>query len=392
MADIKPYINVLCLEDSLQDAELLKELLSAEGYLIKMDVVEDEKNYITSLEKTDYDIILADYTLPGYNASEALKLAINLQPDTPFICISGTIGEDKAVELVKQGATDYVLKDRLGRLGFCVQRALDDASNKKELKQVHKELSDQEIIKKQNEELKKLNATKDKFFTIIAHDLRSPFNSILGFSDMLKRHVKHMDKEKIEQMAGVIHQASQAAVDLVANLIEWSLSQSGKIEFNPEYINVAEIVNDLKTIVVPAAHKKNISLNYKIPHYINMWGDRSLLATVLRNLVSNAVKFTHTGGQVVVSATEQPEEIIVSVADSGIGIPNGKMRTLFQIDQSHSTPGTNKEKGTGLGLILCKEFIELHRGRIWVENKGVVPGEGGTTFLFAVPKNPASGV
>lgn len=391
MAEIKPHLNVLCLEDSLKDAELLKELLNDAGYTVNMDVAEDENSFVSSLENASYDIILADYTLPGFNASEALKLALKLQPETPFICISGTIGEDKAVELVKQGATDYVLKDRLGRLGFSVKRALDDVYSKKELKQVHKKLSDQEIIKRQNEELKTLNATKDKFFTIIAHDLRSPFNSILGFSEMLNRHVQHLDKEKIEHVADVIHQSSKAAVDLVTNLIEWSLSQTGKIEFNPEPLELAEVVNDLEPLVTPAARSKRITLNYEMPRQITARADRSLLATVLRNLVSNAIKFTHNEGQVVVSATEHPEEIIISVADSGVGIPDDKMKSLFQIDQNHSTQGTNQEKGTGLGLILCKEFIELHGGRIWSENKGVAPGEGGTTFLFTVPKNPSSG-
>src|SRR5690554_2491572 len=145
MSETKSTLYVLCLEDARNDAELLKEMLKNGGYKVKMDLADDEAGFVSALKNATYDVILADYTLPGYNASEALKTARIIQPGTPFICLSGTIGEDKAVELVKQGATDYVLKDRLGRLVFAVDRALNEADKQKKWETAQNELRNKEI-------------------------------------------------------------------------------------------------------------------------------------------------------------------------------------------------------------------------------------------------------
>lgn len=387
MIETKSFLKSLCLEDAARDAELLKEMLSDAGYSVEMDVAQDEDEFTSLLKSETYDIILADYTLPGFNASEALKLAKNLQPQTPFICISGTIGEDKAVELVKQGATDYVLKDRLGRLIFAVDRALNDAEMLEQWKRTQEKLRDKEIIERQNEELKRLNATKDKFFSIIAHDLRNPFNSILGFSDILVKQVQHMDRDKVKQIAQIIHQSSKLAVDLLMNLVEWSLSQSGRIEYHPENVLVANIMNEVEPIIIQAARQKKIQIHNQFPAHLTAFADKQLLGTILRNLLSNAIKFTHPGGEIVISAKDQQDDLVISVADTGIGIPENKIDKLFRIDESFSTEGTGKEKGTGLGLILCREFVEKHGGRIWAESSS--SGEIKTTgsiFSFTIPR------
>jgi two-component system, sensor histidine kinase and response regulator len=401
-AEQKTNLKVLCLEDVPKDAEFLKEMLVDAGYHVDMDIAENEEEFKSSLKSTTYHVILADYTLPGFNATEALKLANNLQPRTPFICISGTIGEEKAVELVKQGATDYVLKDRIGRLVFSVNRALTDAARQDEWERTQSKLRDKEIIERQNEELRKLNITKDKFFSIIAHDLRNPFNSILGFSQILMKQTHQMDRDKIVQIAQIINHASQMAVDLLMNLIEWSLSQSGRIEFHPEEVPVEEIVNEADLIMAPAARQKKIQVNYEVPVGLSVFADKQLLGTVLRNLLSNAVKFTRPGGEVTLSAREQDSQVVISVTDSGIGIPAERLDKLFRIDESFSTEGTGKEKGTGLGLILCREFVEKHGGKIWAESKGkhVVSQNssssdtepGGSTFSFSIPRHQAGKV
>jgi two-component system, sensor histidine kinase and response regulator len=383
MSEIKTNLKTLCLEDAPKDAELLKEMLNDAGYIVDMDISEDEDQFVSSLKTTTYDVILADYTLPGFNASEALKLAKLLQPCAPFICISGTIGEDKAVELIKQGATDYVLKDRLGRLVFAVDRSLNDATRQKELEKAQKKLLDKEIIELQNEELKKLNATKDKFFSIIAHDLRSPFNSIIGFSQMLIDKVQSMDKEKIANMAQIINEASKVAMDLLSNLIEWSLSQSGRLEFHPEKSLILDVVKNVEPLFAPAAREKGIAIKTEIPSQLKAYADEVLLETILRNLISNAIKFTHPGGEIIISAKEQNNQVVVSVADSGVGITPNKINKLFRIEEHVTTEGTNKEKGNGLGLVICKEFVEKHEGRIWVESK---EGEG-CIFYFSLPNN-----
>lgn len=385
MLDFK-YLKTLCLEDAVKDAELLKEMLSDAGYQVVMDIAENEATFASYLKSVTYDIILADYTLPGYNASEALMLAKDLQPGTPFICISGTIGEDKAVELVKQGATDYVQKDRLGRLVFSVDRALKEAEKEKERVTALDKLRDKEIIEKQNEELRKLNATKDKLFSIIAHDLRSPFNSIMGFSQMLINEVERMDQQKIMRMAQIINEASRMAVDLLMNLIEWSLSQSGKIEYNPGHIKLEDVVREVGMIFSSVAKQKEIVIKSNVPTNLSVHADEALLETILRNLISNAIKFTHAGGEVSISAEEQDNNVVVSVADTGIGISKEKIDKLFRIDKHLSTDGTNQEKGTGLGLILCKEFVDKHGGRIWAKSiLSDYGAPGGSTFYFSLP-------
>jgi two-component system, sensor histidine kinase and response regulator len=387
MSETKKNLKILCLEDAPKDAELVKEMLVDAGYFTDMDIAEDKDQFIQSLKTIEYDIILADFTLPGFNASEALKLTKTLQPHTPFICISGTIGEDKAVELVKQGATDYVLKDRLGRLVFSVNRALNDAANQKEWELAQDKLRDKEIIEYQNEELRKLNATKDKFFSIIAHDLRSPFNSIIGFSQILMDEVQKMDRDKIEKMAQIINKSSRSALDLLMNLIEWSLSQSGRIEFHPEVITIADAVMEVAPVFAPAAKQKDISVKTEIPFNLTAYADEVLLGTIIRNLISNAIKFTPAGGEITLSAKNQMNEVIVSVSDSGIGIPKDKIEKLFSIDKNVSTEGTDKEKGTGLGLILCREFVEKHGGRIWAESPSNGQRDGrGSTFSFSLPQ------
>lgn len=236
-------------------------------------------------------------------------------------------------------------------------------------------------IKLKNEELLKLNFEKDKFFSIIAHDLRSPFNSIIGYSDLLLEQVLNKDIEGIDEYAQIILKSSQSAMDLLMNLMEWSRSQTGRIEFNPEYFEIVAFIKKNTQMYIDIAGQKSITIKYNLPQNLTVFADRNMINTIFRNLITNAIKFTMPGGEVNISAKEKQNEIIFSVSDTGVGIPQNRIDKLFRIDQSYSTADTNNEKGTGLGLILCKEFIEKHNGKIWVESLVGV----GTTFNFSLP-------
>jgi signal transduction histidine kinase len=241
----------------------------------------------------------------------------------------------------------------------------------------------EEALKKNEEELRKLNATKDKFFSIIAHDLKSPFNSIMGFSELLVEQVSENNLNGIAKFSGIILNSSKRAVDLLMNLMEWSRSQTGRMEFNPECFELVEFINEIERLFEDIARQKAIVIKKDLPHNCTVVSDKAMINTVLRNLISNAIKFTMPGGEIGISIIEKPDETIVSVKDSGVGISADRIEKLFRIDESYSTPGTNKEKGTGLGLILCKEFVEKHEGRIWVESQ-----EGnGSVFSFSLPAN-----
>lgn len=236
--------------------------------------------------------------------------------------------------------------------------------------------------------LGELNATKDKFFSIISHDLKNPFNAIIGFSNILAEQVKEKNYEGIGKYAEIIQNSSQRAMDLLLNLLEWSRLQTGTIEFKPEKIAIAELINVAIDLFKETAQQKSIIISKKILQDIHVVADRAMISTILRNLISNAVKFTDAGGKIVVSAEQNQYEMKVAVSDTGVGINKENLNKLFRIEENYSTEGTLKEKGTGLGLILCKEFVEKHGGKIWVEsNTGSDVENPGSKFIFTIPKS-----
>nr|NQU92245.1 PAS domain-containing sensor histidine kinase [Bacteroidota bacterium] len=239
----------------------------------------------------------------------------------------------------------------------------------------------EEELRLRENQLSDLNATKDKFFSIIAHDLKSPFNSIMGFSDLLIERIREKKYEGIEKFTTVIQRSSQQAMDLLVNLLEWSRTQSGKIEFNPEFIELSTLIEEVRALLENPASQKNIKIfHYKHPSLV-VFADKHMIGTVIRNLISNAIKFTKPGGQIKIKTAEQDHEVMVAIEDNGVGIKEENIKSLFRIDLDYSTHGTSDEKGTGLGLILCKEFIDQHQGKIWVDSRA---GEG-STFSFSIP-------
>ncbi len=246
---------------------------------------------------------------------------------------------------------------------------------------IQKKIAEQKLIESEGR-LKELNVTKDKFFSIIAHDLKSPFNSILGFSELLIRQIQEGDYEGIEKYAGIIEGSSEHAMNLLTNLLEWSRSQTSRMEFNPEYVEMVSLIREVSVLFDDTARQKKIVITKELPRSVIVHADKSMISTVLRNLLSNAVKFTGKKGKITISAIEEDTEWKFLVSDSGVGIRGDLVEKIFRIDSNHTTLGTNNEKGTGLGLILCEEFVEKHRGKIWVESE---VGQG-SKFYFTIPK------
>jgi two-component system sensor histidine kinase/response regulator len=240
-----------------------------------------------------------------------------------------------------------------------------------------------DVTENKNNELKliELNATKDKFFSIIAHDLKNPFNSIIGYSEMLMEQVSKKDYKQIGEFADIIQQSSNLAMDLLTNLMEWAQSQSGRMEFNPEWFEIDTILNEIILSMKGNADQKSIIITNALSPGVKAKADKAMLSTVMRNLISNAIKFTKPSGTITVSSAVRQNELIISVKDTGVGISLERINKLFKINESCSTQGTYKENGTGLGLILCKEFIEKHDGKIWVESTVGI----GTTFYVSLP-------
>jgi signal transduction histidine kinase len=237
-------------------------------------------------------------------------------------------------------------------------------------------------INQQNIELQELNATKDKFFSIISHDLKGPLNSLTAFSGMLIKHTDALTKEEIQMLARDFDKSLKNLLSLLENLLEWSRSQTGILEIKQEPLELKSLINLNVELLRKMAENKEIHIQTEVPGTLWAFAGKNQMNTVLRNLISNAVKFTKPGGQVIIRAQEWKDVLEIIVTDNGIGIRQEVLEKLFKIEHKHSSLGTANEKGTGLGLMLCKEFIEQSGGTLKVESQ-----EGkGSTFRFTVPK------
>ena len=240
----------------------------------------------------------------------------------------------------------------------------------------------EQILRENEQKLKEKNIAKDKFLSIIAHDLKNPFNSIIGFSDLL---LKNLEKDESQtnnrQYAEIIYSEAKHTLDLLDNLLNWSRSQEGRLHYYPERVDIRKLIMYTIKLLKYAANQKQIIINYQLDVNLKITADKNMLSTVIRNLVSNAIKFTKEGGKIEVIAIKENKEIKISVSDTGTGIKKKDIDKLFRIEEDFRTKGTKKEGGTGLGLLLCKEFVEKHGGQIWAES---TYGKG-STFTFTIP-------
>lgn len=235
-------------------------------------------------------------------------------------------------------------------------------------------------LKKSKADLQDANATKDRFFSIIAHDLKNPFNAILGYTELLISQYDKLNKEDTLDYIENINLATQTTYNLLENILEWSRSQMGKIDFLPHIFDLSKVINEVVLLNRAQAIAKNIRLSSKVRHKTYVYADDYMVKTVVRNLVSNAIKFTNKG-EVIIEMEVTESKVMVSVIDTGIGIKDEIIDKLFKIDSNIKTTGTNNEKGTGLGLILAKEFVNKNGGDIWVNRMG----DQGTIFNFTLP-------
>ncbi|MFA6924638.1 MAG: PAS domain S-box protein [Bacteroidales bacterium] len=233
-------------------------------------------------------------------------------------------------------------------------------------------------LKEKNVELVESNATKDKFFKIIAHDMKNPYISLLGASELLYENAHKYDTNKIAKLTKVLNDSAKSGYDMLLNLLEWARSQAGSMIFQPEIINLKELIDKHLSNLVEYASNKKINLNFDISSNIQVYADKNMLNTILRNLINNALKFTSKGGIVTVSTKYINGSVIIFIKDTGVGIDNKDFDKLFRTDIKYSQQGTELEGGTGLGLLLCKEFVEKHGGKIWVESEV----KKGSTFYF----------
>jgi signal transduction histidine kinase len=241
-----------------------------------------------------------------------------------------------------------------------------------------------QALEKSEERLRQLNNDKDRFISILGHDLKGPFNNILGFSQILKEECHLLEGNEIEDIANNIYRSAKTTNKLLEDILMWARSQQGKIPFEPQIVNLSEVCSNIFDILRPNATSKEIKLNYLGGDDISVYADSNLLKTIILNLVSNSIKFTNSHGEVNINVTSVPGNDIITISDNGVGIAEEDIKKLFDISIVLTTTGTSGETGTGLGLLLCKEFVEKHGGKIWVESQ---LGKG-SNFIFKLPVIP----
>ncbi|MCK4662739.1 MAG: PAS domain-containing protein [Bacteroidales bacterium] len=281
-------------------------------------------------------------------------------------------------------------KTRAGQ-DLCTQTTLtpiiDDKGNIKKLIAIDTDITKlkkaETKIEKQRDELQIANATKDKFFSIIAHDLRGPFSNFVSLTKIIVDSFNSIKEITLKDYLKEIQNSAQKTYNLLENLLDWSRSQQGDIKYEPKNVEISLIVNENIELLKNMAEKKNIKIDSYIPDNIFGYIDENMIKTVLRNLISNAIKFSDKKGKIDVSFTTKGKFHEITISDTGIGIKQEDIKKLFRIDVHHTTMGTQKEKGTGLGLILCKEFVEKHGGKITIKSK---IGKG-SKFIFTIPVN-----
>ena len=232
-----------------------------------------------------------------------------------------------------------------------------------------------------NKKVMKDTIEKDKFYSIVSHDIMNPFNALLGFSKILKDAVKEGDQKEIEECSTIVHQSANRISSLLQNLLVWSRVQNGKLQFLPKSCNINQLISETLAIVTPIAKNKDIKLKWDVNGEITAEIDKNMIGSVLQNLTTNAIKFTERGGEVTISAFSESDKLNFIVSDTGLGINEEQLQKLFKLDKASSSRGTDDETGTGLGLIISKEFIEKHQGQIWAES---TPGKG-SKFCFTIP-------
>jgi len=321
-------------------------------------------------EREKPDLILLDIMMPdmdGYEVCRRLKQNHELK-DIPVMFISALNETNDVVKALKHGGVDYITKP------FRSEEVIARVST-------HIKLHRQSI------ELRKLNITKDKFFSIIAHDLRGPIGGFMGMTEVLAEKLRLMSMEDIQRYLESMRKGSSNLFRLLENLLNWAQVQQESIPFKPEHIPLLPILIESVELIKESATNKEIEITYDIPAQLYVFGDNNVLQMILRNHISNAVKFTPKGGKVKVLAKNIEEKgVEISIKDSGIGMSPAMLDSLFRLDAHNGRPGTDGEPSTGLGLVLCKEFIERHGGHIRVESEV----DRGSTFTITIPNKSVS--
>jgi two-component system sensor histidine kinase/response regulator len=364
---------ILIVDDDPTNAEILSEYLKKANF--ETILVGSGSQAIEQCKHLPPDVILLDVMMPdmdGFETCFQLKQHETTR-DIPVIfttALSDTISKVKGFEV---GGVDYITKP------FHPDEVLARVNTHLMIRW------QQQQLQQQTEQLKALNAEKDTFLSMIAHDLRSPFSSLRLLIGIAAENVEGSGQDELENLITLLKKSSENLYTLLENLLAWSRIQQGLMKYRPQSLDMRAVILQNITLLEPHARQKQITLNNSIDEGTIVYADYHMVDAVVRNLISNALKFTYPGGHICISATFDEHSATISVADTGIGIAREHLSKLFRIDTVYRRKGTAREPGTGLGLILCKEFIEKNKGTIWAESDI----DKGSTFRFSLPIPPS---
>jgi len=369
--------KILVVDDDADLLSIAEQLLKDKHFIVTTAKTGEECNQAIRLDKPD--LLLLDVMLPDLNGVSICK-SIKEDPELSSIFVLLLSGMKKESENISEGLES-------GADGYLVK----PIKNREFLARVDAAIriiqAEREIILKNNE-LRKMNIEKEKFFSIIAHDIRSPLSSFLSLTEIMAENMSGLTLSEMQNISVKMRTSAANLLRLLKNLLEWSKMQQGLIPFNPKPIELLPLVDESISMVIEPAHDKGIEITFDIPADLEVFADTNMLQTVIRNLVSNAVKFTSKGGRVHLSAkTIDGPGVEISVQDSGIGMSREMIDHLFLLDVQTNREGTEGEPSTGLGLLLCKEFMEKHGGSIRIESEEGI----GSTFFISFPCNSETG-
>lgn len=385
---------IICVDDEDIILEALKDQLGPffeNQFLIETSTTAEEALVIyDELIDDGYEVpvVISDYLMPGMRGDEFLIKIHAKNPHTLKVLLTGHANVEGITNAInKANLYRYIAKpwDR-DDLILTVREAIRSFLQEEEIKKKNNELRAinenlEKLVEERTKELEAANATKDKFFSIITHDLKNSFNGLLGYSGILLSDFDSFQDKDKKLMIATIRQVSEQTYKLLQNLLEWSRIQTGSIQFLPTEFSLAECISEQFDLQQQIAKQKEIAMIYDSHNDINVFADRNMTSTVIRNILSNAIKFTKNRGTITVAISNNEKFATVSVQDTGIGISAENIKRLFNINENYKTFGTNNEEGTGLGLILSKEFVKKNGGDIFVESK---PGYG-TRISFTTP-------
>lgn len=375
--------SILIVDDNENNLKVIGKMLYDQNF--KIALAKSGQEALIYVKKTEYDLILLDIMMPLLDGFETCKRIKEdpLTKNIPIIFLSAKNSPEDIVKGFQLGAVDYITKPfKIEEVLVRINNHIQLTKAKEEIQRKNEELS---IINKKlsiaNVKLQEMNDAKDKFFTIISHDLKSPFSSFLSITNNLTQDFHSLAFSDIHNFSKIIHDTANTLYKLIEDLLVWSRTQTGQVPYKPTICNLLEMINNNLFLQHHTAIQKNIVIENIVSSDISIFADVNMFNTVLRNALSNALKYTRRDGKITVSCNTDGNLAFISIKDNGIGINPITLETLFKLDEQRATEGTEGEKGTGLGLIISKEFVEKNGGEISISSEI----DEGTNLVFSVP-------